>query len=70
MMHSFIAIIALTLQWTIFGYSFSFSGTNPFFGDNRELDGAQSQAAIGVLDDDKRRKELRNKIDAALKDSK
>ena len=33
MMHSFIAIIALTLQWTIFGYSFSFSGTNPFFGD-------------------------------------
>lgn len=33
MMHSFIAIIVLTLQWTIFGYSFAFSGTNPFYGD-------------------------------------
>lgn len=33
MMHSFIAIIVLTLQWTIFGYSFAFSGSNPFYGD-------------------------------------
>jgi Amt family ammonium transporter len=33
MMHSFIAIIVLTLQWTIFGYSFAFSGANPFYGD-------------------------------------
>lgn len=33
MMHSFIAILVLTLQWTIFGYSFAFSGTNPYFGN-------------------------------------
>jgi len=33
MMHSFVAIILLTLQWTIFGYSFAFSGSNPYFGD-------------------------------------
>jgi ammonium transporter, Amt family len=33
MMHSFMAIILLTLQWTIFGYSFAFSGSNPFYGD-------------------------------------
>ncbi|EQA35583.1 ammonium transporter [Leptospira inadai serovar Lyme str. 10] len=33
MMHSFIAILVLTLQWTIFGYSFAFSGDNPYFGD-------------------------------------
>jgi Amt family ammonium transporter len=33
MMHSFMAIILLTLQWTIFGYSFAFSGSNPYFGD-------------------------------------
>jgi ammonium transporter, Amt family len=33
MMHSFIAIIVLTLQWTMFGYSFAFSGTNPYYGD-------------------------------------
>ena len=33
MMHSFIAIIVLTLQWTMFGYSFAFSGSNPFYGD-------------------------------------
>ncbi|WP_411823377.1 ammonium transporter [Leptospira sp. 'Mane'] len=33
MMHSFVAILVMTLQWTIFGYSFVFSGTNPYFGD-------------------------------------
>ncbi|TGN20006.1 ammonium transporter [Leptospira idonii] len=33
MMHSFVAMIVMTLQWTIFGYSFAFSGSNPFFGD-------------------------------------
>ena len=33
MMHSFIAIIVLTLQWTMFGYSFAFSGSNTFYGD-------------------------------------
>jgi Amt family ammonium transporter len=33
MMHSFIAMIVLTLQWTIIGYSFAFSGSNPFYGD-------------------------------------
>ena len=33
MMHSFIAIMVLTLQWTIFGYSLAFSGENPYFGD-------------------------------------
>lgn len=33
MMHSFVAILVLTLQWTIFGYSFAFSGTNPYFGN-------------------------------------
>lgn len=33
MMHSFLAILVLTLQWTVFGYSFAFSGSNPFVGD-------------------------------------
>ncbi|BDA77987.1 ammonium transporter [Leptospira kobayashii] len=33
MMHSFVAILVMTLQWTIFGYSFVFSGSNPYFGD-------------------------------------
>ncbi|MBE8417167.1 ammonium transporter, partial [Leptospira borgpetersenii serovar Tarassovi] len=33
MMHSFVAILVLTLQWTVFGYSFAFSGTNPYFGN-------------------------------------
>ncbi|MEM7183966.1 MAG: ammonium transporter [Spirochaetota bacterium] len=33
MMHSFVAILVMTLQWTIFGYSFSFSGDNPYLGD-------------------------------------
>lgn len=33
MMHSFIAILVLTLQWTIFGYSFAFDGSNPYYGD-------------------------------------
>ena len=33
MMHSFFAILIMTLQWTVFGYSFAFSGSNPYFGD-------------------------------------
>ncbi|WP_078128312.1 ammonium transporter [Leptospira alexanderi] len=33
MMHSFVAILVLTLQWTVFGYSFAFSGTNSYFGN-------------------------------------
>ncbi|TGL63474.1 ammonium transporter [Leptospira sarikeiensis] len=33
MMHSFIAILVLTLQWTILGYSLAFSGDNPYVGD-------------------------------------
>lgn len=33
MMHSFVAIIVMTLQWTIFGYSFAFSGENPYIGN-------------------------------------
>ncbi|MCB1177966.1 MAG: ammonium transporter [Leptospiraceae bacterium] len=33
MMHSFIAMIVLTLQWTIIGYSFAFSGDSPYFGN-------------------------------------
>ncbi|TGM01358.1 ammonium transporter [Leptospira jelokensis] len=33
MMHSFVAIIVMTLQWTIFGYSFAFSGDNPYIGN-------------------------------------
>ncbi|WP_425460570.1 ammonium transporter [Leptospira ilyithenensis] len=33
MMHSFVAILVMTLQWTIFGYSFVFSGSSPYFGD-------------------------------------
>ncbi|MCE9501031.1 MAG: ammonium transporter [Leptospira sp.] len=33
MMHSFVAILVLTLQWTILGYSLSFSGTGAYFGD-------------------------------------
>ncbi|PJZ69775.1 ammonia channel protein [Leptospira perolatii] len=33
MMHSFVAILVLTLQWTIIGYSLAFSGSGPYFGD-------------------------------------
>lgn len=33
MMHSFVAILVMTLQWTIFGYSLSFSGDGAWFGD-------------------------------------
>lgn len=33
MMHSFVAILVLTIQWTVFGYSFAFSGDNPFYGN-------------------------------------
>ncbi len=33
MMHSFVAILVIAIQWTIFGYSFSFSGESPYFGD-------------------------------------
>ena len=33
MMHSFIAMIVMTLQWTLFGYSFAFSGDSPYFGN-------------------------------------
>ncbi|PJZ26934.1 ammonia channel protein [Leptospira hartskeerlii] len=33
MMHSFVAILVLTIQWTVFGYSLAFSGDSPFFGD-------------------------------------
>nr|WP_209452007.1 ammonium transporter [Leptospira ryugenii] len=33
MMHSFIAILVMTLQWTIIGYSFAFSGENPLYGN-------------------------------------
>lgn len=33
MMHSFVAIIVLTLQWTVIGYSLAFSGEGKWIGD-------------------------------------
>lgn len=51
MMHSFIAILVLTLQWTIFGYSFAFSGTNPFIGnfDLALLSGVNTETLEGTI---------------------
>ncbi|TGL56067.1 ammonium transporter [Leptospira kemamanensis] len=51
MMHSFVAIIVMTLQWTIFGYSFAFSGENPYIGnfDLAFLDGIDLNSATGSI---------------------
>ncbi|MCW7473533.1 ammonium transporter [Leptospira levettii] len=51
MMHSFIAMIVMTLQWTIFGYSFAFSGENPFVGnfDLAFLDGINIDSTKGTI---------------------
>lgn len=51
MMHSFVAIIVMTLQWTIFGYSFAFSGENPYFGnfDLAFLDGIDLNSTTGSI---------------------
>ncbi|MBE7411853.1 MAG: ammonium transporter [Leptospiraceae bacterium] len=37
MMHSFIAILVISIQWAIFGYSFAFSGSSPYHGDFQML---------------------------------
>ncbi|TGK98504.1 ammonium transporter [Leptospira levettii] len=51
MMHSFVAMIVMTLQWTIFGYSFAFSGENPFVGnfDLAFLDGINIDSTKGTI---------------------
>lgn len=51
MMHSFVAIIVMTLQWTIFGYSFAFSGENPYIGnfDLAFLDGIDLNSTTGSI---------------------
>ncbi|WP_167880723.1 ammonium transporter [Leptospira yanagawae] len=51
MMHSFVAIIVMTLQWTIFGYSFAFSGDNPYIGnfDLAFLDGIDVHSTKGSI---------------------
>ncbi|XDD47223.1 ammonium transporter [Leptospira sp. WS39.C2] len=51
MMHSFIAMIVMTLQWTIFGYSFAFSGENPYIGnfDLAFLDGIDINSTKGSI---------------------
>lgn len=32
MMHTFAAVLVLTIHWTVFGYSFSTTGESPYFG--------------------------------------
>lgn len=51
MMHSFLAILVLTLQWTIFGYSFAFSGDSPYYGDFSLLflDGIDKDTLMGSI---------------------
>ncbi|MBL0955635.1 MAG: ammonium transporter [Leptospira sp.] len=51
MMHSFVAMIVMTLQWTIFGYSFAFSGENPYVGnfDLAFLDGINIDSTKGTI---------------------
>jgi Amt family ammonium transporter len=51
MMHSFVAMIVMTLQWTIFGYSFAFSGENPYIGnfDLAFLDGIDLNSTKGTI---------------------
>ncbi|TGM79818.1 ammonium transporter [Leptospira bouyouniensis] len=51
MMHSFVAIIVMTLQWTIFGYSLAFSGENPYIGnfDLAFLDGIDINSTKGSI---------------------
>lgn len=51
MMHSFVAIIVMTLQWTIFGYSLAFSGENPYIGDFdlAFLDGIDINSTKGTI---------------------
>ncbi|TGM55071.1 ammonium transporter [Leptospira biflexa] len=51
MMHSFVAMIVMTLQWTIFGYSFAFSGENPYIGnfDLAFLDGIDLNSTKGSI---------------------
>jgi len=51
MMHSFVAILVLTLQWTIIGYSFATTGDNPFFGgfDKMFLNGVTIDSMEGSI---------------------
>lgn len=51
MMHSFIAILVLTLQWTIFGYSFASTGDNPYFGGFGKifLSGVTADSMVGTI---------------------
>ncbi|WCL48912.1 ammonium transporter [Leptospira sp. GIMC2001] len=51
MMHSFIAILVLTLQWTIIGYSFATTGDNPYFGgfDKMFLSGVTADSLEGSI---------------------
>ncbi|MCG9876598.1 MAG: ammonium transporter [Leptospiraceae bacterium] len=51
MMHSFVAILVLTLQWTIIGYSFATTGDNPFFGgfDKLFLNGVTIDSMQGSI---------------------
>ncbi|XDD43444.1 ammonium transporter [Leptospira sp. WS60.C2] len=51
MMHSFVAMIVMTLQWTIFGYSLAFSGDNPYVGnfDLAFLDGIDLNSTLGTI---------------------
>lgn len=51
MMHSFVAILALTLHWTVLGYTFSAEGESPFFGDFSKilLTGVNSESLSGTI---------------------
>ena len=51
MMHSFVAILVLTLQFTILGYSFATTGSNPFFGgfDKIFLNGVTVDSLTGTI---------------------
>lgn len=51
MMHSFVSIIVMTLQWTIVGYSFAFSGDNPYIGnfDLAFLNGINVDSVKGTI---------------------
>ena len=51
MMHSFIAMLVITLQWTILGYSLSFSGDGAYIGDLKFmfLDGITVNTLEGTI---------------------
>lgn len=51
MMHTFVAILVLTLHWTIFGYSFSTTGDSPYFGgfDKLFMSGVTADSMEGSI---------------------